>query len=218
MYPSPGYCWCCASMVLPAFGCYISYWGAVSNGACDEYPALSSSPLISAAPQCCFVDMLPRALPVKVPQDSGQRGLSTCQLFWSERHPVLFCPNPCISHAACAAQVRTSEQTPLLTCLLEGPGGAGKTALAATLGLDSGFPFVKVISSDNMVGFSEAAKAQAIAKVFDDAYRVRPRLPDLARCLGCSMPWSASQRPPRRRRSPRCSTTRTGWAARCPGA
>lgn len=69
--------------------------------------------------------------------------------------------------------MRTSEQTPLLTCLLEGPGGAGKTALAATLGLDSAFPFVKVVSSDNMVGFSEAAKAQAIAKVFDDAYRVR---------------------------------------------
>ena len=70
--------------------------------------------------------------------------------------------------------MRSSEQTPLLSCLLEGPLGSGKTALAAaTLGLDSGFPFVKVISSDNMVGYSEAAKAQAIAKVFDDAYRVR---------------------------------------------
>ena len=71
-----------------------------------------------------------------------------------------------------AVQVRASEQTPLLSCLLEGPLGAGKTALAATLGLDSGFPFVKVISSDNMVGYSEAGKCQAIAKVFDDAYRV----------------------------------------------
>ena len=69
-------------------------------------------------------------------------------------------------------QVRTSETTSLLTCLLEGPSGAGKTALAATLGLESGFPFVKVITSDNMVGYSEAAKCQQIAKVFDDAYRV----------------------------------------------
>ena len=68
--------------------------------------------------------------------------------------------------------MRTSETTSLLTCLLEGPSGAGKTALAATLGLESGFPFVKVITSDNMVGYSEAAKCQQIAKVFDDAYRV----------------------------------------------
>lgn len=30
----------------------------------------------------------------------------------------------------------------------------------------------QVISSDNMVGYSEAAKCQQIAKVFDDAYRV----------------------------------------------
>jgi vesicle-fusing ATPase len=74
---------------------------------------------------------------------------------------------------ALALQVRSSEQTPLLSCLLEGPLGAGKTALAATLGLDSDFPFVKVISSDGMVGYSEAGKCQAIAKVFDDAYRVR---------------------------------------------
>ena len=71
-----------------------------------------------------------------------------------------------------AVQVRSSEQTPLLTCLLEGPLGSGKTALAATLGLESEYPFVKVISSDSMVGYSEAGKAQRIAKVFDDAYRV----------------------------------------------
>lgn len=70
-------------------------------------------------------------------------------------------------------QVRSSEQTPLLSCLLEGPLGSGKTALAATLGLESDFPYVKVISSDSMVGYSEAGKAQRIAKVFDDAYRVR---------------------------------------------
>ncbi|KAK9813277.1 hypothetical protein WJX72_011798 [[Myrmecia] bisecta] len=68
-------------------------------------------------------------------------------------------------------QVRNSEKTPLLTCLLEGPPGAGKTALAATIGMDSDFPFVKVVSADNMVGFGEQAKASQIAKVFEDAYR-----------------------------------------------
>lgn len=73
----------------------------------------------------------------------------------------------------CGLQVRSSDKTPLLTCLLEGPGGAGKTALAASMGIDSDYPFVKVVSAQNYVGYTEAAKCQAIAKVFDDAYKVR---------------------------------------------
>ncbi|KAL3141040.1 hypothetical protein ABBQ32_005552 [Trebouxia sp. C0010 RCD-2024] len=68
-------------------------------------------------------------------------------------------------------QVRTSDKNPLLTCLLEGPAGTGKTALAATFGIDSQFPFVKLITAETMVGYSEAAKCAQIAKVFDDAYR-----------------------------------------------
>ena len=68
--------------------------------------------------------------------------------------------------------MRSSEKTPILTCLLEGPTGTGKTALAATIGIDSLFPFVKLISAENMVGYSETAKSAQIAKVFDDAYRV----------------------------------------------
>lgn len=74
--------------------------------------------------------------------------------------------------ASCMLQVRTSDKNPLLTCLLEGPAGTGKTALAATFGIDSQFPFVKLITAETMVGYSEAAKSAQIAKVFDDAYRV----------------------------------------------
>ena len=73
---------------------------------------------------------------------------------------------------ALAAQVETSERSPILSCLLEGAPGAGKTALAATLALESGFPFVKFISAETMVGYSESAKCSAIAKVFEDAYKV----------------------------------------------
>ena len=69
-------------------------------------------------------------------------------------------------------QVQSSENTPLVTCLLEGPGGTGKTALAATLAIESGFPFVKIVSAEAMVGYSEQAKCSQIAKVFDDAYKV----------------------------------------------
>ena len=48
---------------------------------------------------------------------------------------------------------------------------AGKTALAATLAKDSGFPFVKICSPEDMVGFTESAKCLRIKKVFEDAYR-----------------------------------------------
>lgn len=77
-----------------------------------------------------------------------------------------------LNHVLWAMQVRASDKTPLLTCLLEGPSGSGKTALAASMGIDSDFPFVKIVSSQKYVGFSEAAKCQAIAKVFDDACKV----------------------------------------------
>lgn len=72
-------------------------------------------------------------------------------------------------------QVKSSDNTPLVTCLLEGPAGTGKTALAATLAIESGFPFVKVVSAEAMVGYSEQAKCSQIAKVFDDAYKVGAR-------------------------------------------
>eukprot|EP00249_Psilotum_nudum_P022983 c28712_g1_i1 orf=181-2289(+) len=68
-------------------------------------------------------------------------------------------------------QVKRSERTPLLTCLLEGPNGSGKTALAATIGIDSEFPFVKIVSAETMVGLSETSKCGVITKVFEDAYK-----------------------------------------------
>lgn len=68
-------------------------------------------------------------------------------------------------------QARDSESCGLVSILLEGPPNAGKTALAAQIAKDSGFPFIKVCSPEDMVGFSESAKCQSIRKVFDDAYR-----------------------------------------------
>ena len=80
---------------------------------------------------------------------------------------------PCLPGYPCPPeQARSSANTPLVTCLLEGPAGTGKTALAATLAIESGFPFVKVLSAEGMVGYSEQAKCSQIAKVFDDAYKV----------------------------------------------
>jgi vesicle-fusing ATPase len=67
--------------------------------------------------------------------------------------------------------VRNSATTSLLSVLMHGPPGSGKTALAAKIAKDSGFPFIKLVSAENMVGFSEMAKIQYLNKVFTDAYK-----------------------------------------------
>ncbi|OAY64274.1 Vesicle-fusing ATPase [Ananas comosus] len=68
-------------------------------------------------------------------------------------------------------QVKVSKGSPLVTCLLEGPSGSGKTAMAATIGIDSDFPYVKIISAETMIGLSESSKCARIVKVFEDAYK-----------------------------------------------
>ncbi|KAH7842449.1 hypothetical protein Vadar_005405 [Vaccinium darrowii] len=70
-----------------------------------------------------------------------------------------------------AEQVRVSKGSPLVTCLLEGPSGCGKSAIAATVGIESDFPYVKIISAETMIGLSESSKCAQIVKVFEDAYR-----------------------------------------------
>ena len=68
-------------------------------------------------------------------------------------------------------QVRKGESKPLFSVVLHGPPGSGKTALASKIALDSGYPFIKLISPEDMVGFNEAGKIQHINKIFLDAYK-----------------------------------------------
>lgn len=68
-------------------------------------------------------------------------------------------------------QVRTSTRTPLVSLLLHGPPGSGKTALGASIAQASQFPFIKLISPDSMVGFSEQQKIAAVNKIFSDSYK-----------------------------------------------
>mmetsp|Transcript_24883 Transcript_24883/g.53682 ORF Transcript_24883/g.53682 Transcript_24883/m.53682 type:complete len:754 (+) Transcript_24883:51-2312(+) len=68
-------------------------------------------------------------------------------------------------------QVRTSEKTPLMSVLLQGPVASGKTAVAAKVAVESGFPFVRMISADDMIGYSDMAKCQEIHKAFLDSYK-----------------------------------------------
>ncbi len=68
-------------------------------------------------------------------------------------------------------QVQEAGSTPLFSVILHGPPGSGKTALAAKMAADSGFPFIKLLSPENMIGFNEGAKIEYMRKTFDDAYK-----------------------------------------------
>ncbi|KAJ3670985.1 hypothetical protein LUZ60_008411 [Juncus effusus] len=68
-------------------------------------------------------------------------------------------------------QVKTSQGSPIVTCLLEGPSGSGKSAMAASVGINSDFAYVKIVSAETMLGRSEASKCAKIVKVFEDAYK-----------------------------------------------
>nr|CEL65248.1 TPA: N-ethylmaleimide-sensitive factor, putative [Neospora caninum Liverpool] len=70
-----------------------------------------------------------------------------------------------------AQQVRDSENTQVLSILLHGPPGCGKTALAAHVAKEAQFPFMKLVTPDNFVGFSEAARTNSLSRTFDDAYK-----------------------------------------------
>ncbi|CAE7450018.1 Nsf, partial [Symbiodinium microadriaticum] len=61
-------------------------------------------------------------------------------------------------------QSRVSERTPLMTVLLEGARGTGKTAIAAKLAVESDFPLIRLISADAMIGMHDAAKCQLLLK------------------------------------------------------
>ncbi|KAI5810245.1 P-loop containing nucleoside triphosphate hydrolase protein [Peziza echinospora] len=68
-------------------------------------------------------------------------------------------------------QVKNSEKTPLVSILMHGPPGSGKTALAAKIALASEFPFIKLVSPESMVGSNEMGKVTLLTKVFMDAYK-----------------------------------------------
>lgn len=70
-----------------------------------------------------------------------------------------------------ASTIKSSSDEPLFSVLLHGPRGSGKTALAADIGLNSDFPFVKLVTPSQMLGMGESGKIEHLRRVFSDAYK-----------------------------------------------
>lgn len=68
-------------------------------------------------------------------------------------------------------QIKNSTSISLLSVLLEGDSGCGKTALASYLALHSGFPYVKIISPESLVKYMEGGKYSSISTIFEDGYK-----------------------------------------------
>ncbi|ELP93826.1 vesicle-fusing ATPase, putative [Entamoeba invadens IP1] len=68
-------------------------------------------------------------------------------------------------------QLSTSNVTNKIAVMIGGRHGSGKTALAVEAAKQSGFPYIKMLSSEMLVGYSDQMKCSKIARVFTDAYR-----------------------------------------------
>jgi vesicle-fusing ATPase len=68
-------------------------------------------------------------------------------------------------------QTRTNKRTPLMSVLLDGQTATGKTAIAAKISVESDFPYIRMISADSFIGYSESQKCGALLKTFSDSYK-----------------------------------------------
>lgn len=66
---------------------------------------------------------------------------------------------------------KNGRSTKLNSVLLEGEPGTGKTSIAAYFGKKCSFSYVKLVTPESFVGYSESGKIAAIVKIFEDAYR-----------------------------------------------
>lgn len=69
------------------------------------------------------------------------------------------------------AQVKNNDRTSLMSIMLHGDAGAGKTALAAHAAVASEFPLVRLISAADFIGMGDASKCGKIYQTFQEAYR-----------------------------------------------
>ena len=84
-------------------------------------------------------------------------------------------------------QVKASQNTPVLSVLLEGHAYTGKTAIAAKLACESGFPYIRMITPDMFIGMSPSSICEKIQTTFTDSYKSKLSiiiLDDIERIIG----------------------------------
>jgi len=69
------------------------------------------------------------------------------------------------------AQTLNPDFSGFVRALLTGPAHSGKTCLAAKIAKESDFSFIKFVTPEDMIGFSESEKCHAIKKIFEDSYQ-----------------------------------------------
>jgi len=68
-------------------------------------------------------------------------------------------------------QLKSSASTQVISVLIEGPPGSGKSALASRLSVETNFPFIKLINPEKFVGLGEVEKCNIMDKIFTDSYK-----------------------------------------------
>eukprot|EP00475_Leptophrys_vorax_P030641 TRINITY_DN4605_c0_g1_i1.p1 TRINITY_DN4605_c0_g1~~TRINITY_DN4605_c0_g1_i1.p1 ORF type:complete len:698 (-),score=143.05 TRINITY_DN4605_c0_g1_i1:1787-3682(-) len=69
------------------------------------------------------------------------------------------------------SKVNKCKRISLFTILLEGESGCGLTSMALHLAKCSGFGFIRLVSSFDLIGLSDKEAGDKVIQLFDDAYR-----------------------------------------------
>jgi len=68
-------------------------------------------------------------------------------------------------------QLKNSSSANMMSILLHGDSGNGKTSVACSIALNSSYPFIKLISPSQLAKLSDQGKAQEIMQTFENAYK-----------------------------------------------
>lgn len=121
--------------------------------------------------QICRQDFLNAFSEVQAAFGANDETFSSCAKFgiihFSPEIEWIF--NDC--HLSVSSVRANVERGSIVSLLLHGPTGSGKTSIAAHIAKNSDFPFVKMISPETMIGMSEQARINEITNIFNNAYK-----------------------------------------------
>lgn len=121
--------------------------------------------------QICRQDFIDAFSEVQAAFGANDESFSACAKFgiihFSPEIEWIF--NDC--HLSVSSVRSSIDRGSIVSLLLHGPTGSGKTSIASHIAKNSDFPFVKMISPEIMVGMSEQSRINEITNVFNNAYK-----------------------------------------------